>query len=238
MIWSRLPRYAGATFIARLSEVPMSSSTTGDSTMGNSTTGNSTTGNSTTSNSTMMQLSRRHLLAGASASVALSAMAVPAYAKAPLQNTPAPGFYRFKIGAFEATVVSDGPLDLGEPKDGVFQGLSKDDMVRGLADNFLPVDNVRMEQNALLINTGDRLALLDTGCGASRMFGQNSGRLLANLKAAGIDPKDIDAIVLTHAHPDHCWGLTASDGVPHFINAQIYMAQSDLEFWTDESKAT
>jgi glyoxylase-like metal-dependent hydrolase (beta-lactamase superfamily II) len=184
----------------------------------------------------MQTLSRRRLLAGASAAAALAALGSPALAKAPQQNTPAPGFYRFKIGAFEATVVSDGPLDMGEPKDGVFVGLSKDEMVRGLTDNFLPIDNVRMEQNALVINTGDRLALLDTGCGSSRMFGSNSGRLLANLKAAGIDPKDIDAVILTHAHPDHCWGLAANDGVPHFINAQIYMAQADLEFWTDEGK--
>ena len=181
-------------------------------------------------------LSRRQVLAGASASAALSMLSVPARAKAPLQGTPAPGFYRFRIGAFEATVVSDGPLDMGEPKDGVFHGLSKDQMIRGLTDNFLPVDNVRMEQNALVINTGDRLVLLDTGCGSSRMFGQSAGRLLGNLKAAGIDPKDIDAVVLTHAHPDHCWGLAADDGVPHFINAQIYVAQADLEFWTDESK--
>src|ERR1700754_27084 len=98
-------------------------------------------------------LSRRHLLAGASATAALGALGdvFAAHATAPMQNTPPPGFYRFKIGAFEATVVSDGPLDLGEPKDGVFQGLSKDEMTRALVDNFLPVDNVRMEQNALVI---------------------------------------------------------------------------------------
>jgi glyoxylase-like metal-dependent hydrolase (beta-lactamase superfamily II) len=182
-------------------------------------------------------LSRRHLLAGASAATASALFAGPAPAKAPLQGTPAPGFYRFKVGAFEATVVSDGPLDLGEPKDGVFMGLSTQDMTRALTDNFLPLDNVRLEQNTLVINTGDRLALLDTGCGSSRMFGQHAGRFLGNLKAAGIDPKDVDAVLLTHAHPDHCWGVLTDAGAPHFPNAQIYMAQADLEFWTDESKA-
>ena len=94
-----------------------------------------------------------------------------------------------------------------------------------------------MEQNTLVVNTGDRLVLFDTGDGGSKMFGPKSGRLLANLKAAGIDPKDIDVVALTHAHPDHCWGLMAADGTPNFPNAQIAISQADFDFWTDEGKA-
>ena len=58
-----------------------------------------------------------------------------------------------------------------------------------------------------MLNTGDKLVLIDTGTGSQKLMGPNTGKLLANLKAAGIDPKDIDAVALTHAHPDHCWGL-------------------------------
>ena len=181
---------------------------------------------------------RRVLLGGLSAVAAMSGMAAfPAAAKAPMQNMPAPGFYRFKLGAFEATVISDGPLGLGAPQDGVFTGVSKADFTRVLTDNFLPADNVELEQNTLIINTGDRLVLFDTGDGGSKMFGPKSGRQLANLKAAGIDPKDIDAVALTHAHPDHCWGLMSADGVRNFPNAQIYLSQADFDFWTDEAKA-
>jgi glyoxylase-like metal-dependent hydrolase (beta-lactamase superfamily II) len=78
--------------------------------------------------------------------------------------------------------------------------------------------------------------LFDTGMGTDKMLGPNTGRLVANLKAAGIDGKDVDAVVLTHAHPDHCFGLTTDGGAPTFPNAQIYMTQSDFEFWTDEAK--
>ncbi len=184
-------------------------------------------------------LTRRRLLTGATA-LGVTGLAVPlagdALAKAPMSGTQAPSFYRFKVGAFEATVVSDGPLALGPPKEGVFTGLSKEDMTRALADNFLPTDNVALEQNALVVNTGDRLVLFDTGVGASKLLGPTAGRLLASLKAAGIEPKDVDAIVLTHAHPDHCFGLMGEDGARNFSNAQIYMAQADLEFWTDEGK--
>jgi glyoxylase-like metal-dependent hydrolase (beta-lactamase superfamily II) len=188
---------------------------------------------------TQFTFNRRQYLAGLSAvAVAGAWPAGRAFAKAPMQNVQAPAFYRFKLGAFEATVISDGPLGLGAPSDGVFSGVSKADMTKVLTDNFLPADNVEMDQNTLLINTGNQLVLFDTGDGGSKMFGPKSGRQLANLKAAGIDPKDIDAVVLTHAHGDHCWGIMAAGGTPNFPNAQIYMAQADYDFWTDEAKAT
>ena len=178
--------------------------------------------------------SRRELLAGAAA----GALAMPrlAGAKAPMLNTQAPAYYRFRLGAFELTVVSDGPLGIGPPAPEMFAGMTKDDIGRTLTDNFMPTDNVVLEQNALIVNTGDKLVLIDTGMGASKMFGDTPGKLLANLRAAGIDPKDIDAVALTHAHPDHCWGLVNAAGERSFPNAQIYMTQSDLEFWTDEGK--
>ena len=182
--------------------------------------------------------SRRRLLAGASAAAAATVVggASAALAKAPLQNAQVPAYYRFKIGAIEATAVSDGPLPLGEPKPDVFVGLSKEEFGRTLAENFLPTDNVVLQQNALVINTGDFVALFDTGMGTDKMLGPDTGRLPANLRAAGIDPKDVDAVVLTHAHPDHCFGLMAEDGARTFPNAQIYMTQADFDFWTDEAK--
>ncbi len=185
-----------------------------------------------------VSLSRRRLLAGVSVAAAAGFVggASSVMAKAPMQNTQAPAFYRFKVGAIEATVVSDGPLPLGEPKPDIFIGLSKEQLGQALTDNFLPTDNVVLQQNALVINTGDRVALFDTGMGASKMLGPDTGRLIANLKAAGIEPKDVDAVVLTHAHPDHCFGLMADDGARNFPNAQIYMAQADFDFWTDEGK--
>ena len=180
-------------------------------------------------------VSRRSLLAGASAA-ALSA--VPVLAKAPLKNTQAPAFHRFKIGEFEATVVSDGPLTLGPPSGDVFTGVSKAEMVAILESRFLPTDSVEVDQNTLVVNTGRHLVLFDTGTGPTlKAFGPNSGKLLGNLEAAGIDPQQIDAIALTHAHPDHCFALMSATGARVFPNAQIYMTQADFDFFTDESKA-
>src|SRR3954454_8922637 len=150
-------------------------------------------------------LSRRDLLAGISATGASAAVVAPARAKAPMLNVPAPAYYRFKHGAMEATVVTDGPLALGEPKPEMFGGLTKEGIDRALTENFIRTDNVMLEQNALVLNTGDKLVLFDTGTGASAMFGDKSGRLVANLRAAGFDPGDFDTVVITHVHPDHCW---------------------------------
>jgi glyoxylase-like metal-dependent hydrolase (beta-lactamase superfamily II) len=185
---------------------------------------------------TLHELSRRDVMAGLAAA-GIAAVSTPAFAKAPLLNTQAPNFYRFKIGSIEATVVSDGPLDLGAPQPDIFKGVTKEEFGKILAENFLPIDNVKLEQNALVLNTGDKLVLIDTGTGFQKLMGKDSGRLLPNLKAAGIDPKDIDAVAITHAHPDHCWGLIGEDGAKIFPNAQIYMSQEDFDFWTDVSKA-
>lgn len=181
-------------------------------------------------------LSRRGLLAGSAAVAAYGLLGGPVHAKAPMQGVQAPSVYRFKLGAFEGTVISDGPIPIGDAKPEMFKGMSKEDIDRELAANFLSPSNVTLEQNALVINTGDKLVLFDTGVGVFKAFGDKTGRLLSNLKAAGIDPKDVDAVVVTHAHPDHCWGLTDTDHALNFPNAQIYMTEADLKFWTDEGK--
>jgi glyoxylase-like metal-dependent hydrolase (beta-lactamase superfamily II) len=184
-------------------------------------------------------MSRRQALLGtatAAGAVALGGLpSVPALAKAPFATTQAPYYYRFAHGKMQATVVSDGILPLGDPS-GSFLGTSKEEIGKMLTDHFLSTTNVILEQNILVLNTGDRLVLFDTGMGTSPMFGPTTGKMLASLKAAGIDPKDIDAVVATHAHCDHVWGIQGDDGKPNFPNAQIYISQADFDFWTDEAK--
>jgi glyoxylase-like metal-dependent hydrolase (beta-lactamase superfamily II) len=188
---------------------------------------------------TAFSISRRQALLGTAAvagAATLPELAIsPALAKAAMSKEQAPYFYRFNHGKMQATVVSDGILPLGEPS-GSFLGTSKAEVGKLLTDNFLATDNVILEQNILVLNTGDKLVLFDTGMGASPMFGPTTGKMLNNLKVAGIEPKDIDAVVATHAHCDHVWGIMADDGKPNFPNAQIYISQADFDFWTDEAK--
>jgi glyoxylase-like metal-dependent hydrolase (beta-lactamase superfamily II) len=179
------------------------------------------------------------MLVGASAAGALGALGAgrwqPALARAPMLGTQAPYFYRFKLGSAEATIVSDGPLPLGDPHAN-FLGLTPEEMDQQLRDNFLPNDNAVLEQNALVLNTGDKLILFDTGLGTLDLFGPTTGKLMNSLKSAGINPADIDAVVMSHAHIDHCGGCMADDGSRHFPNAEYYITEADYKFWTDETK--
>src|SRR5215470_15298265 len=123
-------------------------------------------------------VSRRQLLAGASAAAAAGAFGVAseAVAKAPLLNTPAPAFYRFKLGSIEATVVSDGPLAIGDPKN-TFRGPTPEELGKMMSDQFLPTDNVVLDQNVLVINTGDKLALFETSMSSVKR-NEDMGRLV------------------------------------------------------------
>ena len=182
-----------------------------------------------------LDVSRRSLLTLGAGLGATAMLGGNALAKAPKLGTQSPYFYRFALGNAEVSVVSDGPLPLGPPK-GTFIGVPDEEVRKMLSDNFLSPDNVVLEQNSPIVNFGDKLVLFDTGMGTSKAFGPTTGRLQKSIAEAGIKPGDIDAIVCSHAHIDHIGGIVGEDDKPLFPNAQVYIAQSDFDFWTDEGK--
>src|SRR5215813_2897088 len=181
-------------------------------------------------------LSRRYLLALGAGLGASTMLGGTALAKAPKVGTEPGYFYRFGLGDAEVTVVSDGPLPLGPPK-GTFIGVPDDEVKKMLTDNFLSAENVVLEQNSPIVNMGDKLILFDTGMGTAKNFGPTTGRQQKSMMEAGIKPEDIDAVVFSHAHIDHIGGVVDASGKVLFPNAQFYIAQSDLDFWTDEGNA-
>jgi len=120
------------------------------------------------------------------------------------------GWTRFRHGDFQCTVVTDGPLKMGPPAN-AFPKADPKEITELLTGAFLPADTMTLNQNLLIVNTGEGLVLFDTGCGVNQSFGKSSfgpdiGRAIWNMRAAGINPEDIDLVAITHAHPDHCWG--------------------------------
>jgi glyoxylase-like metal-dependent hydrolase (beta-lactamase superfamily II) len=144
----------------------------------------------------------------------------------PLAGTQAPGFYRHKVGSYEVTVVSDGTLTLDAT---IFTG-DEAGAEKLLRDAHLPKMGFTTPLNTWLINTGQKLILVDAGGGTH--FAPSVGRLPQNLAAAGVSPSAIDAVVITHPHPDHIPGVISSDHKMLFPNATLYVNENDHAFWT------
>lgn len=180
-------------------------------------------------------LSRRSVLKG-TATAALAAGTVTmfarlSFAKAPFQPFQSPGFYRLKLGEIEITALSDGTVPL--PLDTLYTNTTEEHARQALAAAFRPTPT-QTSINAYLVNTGERLVLIDAGTGT--YLGPSLGKLVTNLEASGYRVEDIDDILLTHIHTDHSGGLSA-DGKRVFPNATVRVNKRDLDFWTDSAAA-
>jgi glyoxylase-like metal-dependent hydrolase (beta-lactamase superfamily II) len=152
----------------------------------------------------------------------------PVSAAAPMVKTQAPGFYRIMLGDFEITALSDGTVDL--PVDKLLsEPAAQTDAI--LKKSYLS-SPLEVSDNAFLINTGSRLVLVDTGAGT--LFGPTLGNLLANLRAAGYRPEQVDDILLTHMHPDHVGGLFAN-GRRVFPNAIVHADKHEADYWLNKA---
>lgn len=152
-----------------------------------------------------------------------------AHAAAPMAKFQAPGFYRMMLGAFEITALSDGTVGLHV--DELLTDTTPKRVTTALSRSFLSIP-VETSVNAYLINTGEKLVLVDAGAGS--LFGPTLGKLPASIKAAGYSPEQVDEIYLTHMHPDHVGGLMAGDKLA-FPNAIVRADQREADYWLSEA---
>lgn len=155
-----------------------------------------------------------------------------AIAEAPQQKTQVPGYYRLMLGQFEVTALYDGAIDLDEK---LLKNIDKRDIQRLLAREFLKGPKVQTAVNAYLVNTGNKLVLIDAG--AAKLFGPGLGNIVDNLRAAGYTPEQVDTVLVTHLHGDHINGLVTPDGQRVFTNAEVWSAKADNDFWLSEAIA-
>ncbi|MFZ6778803.1 MBL fold metallo-hydrolase [Undibacterium sp. Ji83W] len=153
----------------------------------------------------------------------------------PMAKFQAPGFYRMMLGSFEVTVLSDGTATRH-----VDEIMSKPEEVRAAYAHQHEELPAELSINTYLINTGSKLLLVDTGAG--ELFGAasdgsgSSNRLIRNLRAAGYQPEQVDAVLLTHIHGDHSGGLSAG-GKRLFPNADVYVDKNDANYWLSTAQA-
>lgn len=179
----------------------------------------------------MPTLSRRSLLIRSVLAGAAAALPLPAGGAAPLAAAQGPGVYRYKLGDYQLTAVYDGvwrvPID-----DTFIRNASAADVDKALADAFLPPRVLPISFTALVVNTGAKLVLIDTG--TAGQLADTAGTMLDNLKVAGVAPADIDTILISHFHPDHIDGIKTKDGANVFANAEILVPEPEWTFWMDD----
>lgn len=180
---------------------------------------------------------RRRLIAGVAAGASLTILPVTlpaAFGKAPMAGSQAISVHRMKLGNFEITSMLDGFIDIPPAVLQADQELVKTLLTAG----GWPAAPMRLPVNTFLVNTGEKLVLLDAG--GAKMLGPTAGRLPQCLAAAGIEPGQIDEVYITHMHGDHLHGTVTPEGGRMFHNAILRIAKADMDYWTNpeiEAKA-
>jgi glyoxylase-like metal-dependent hydrolase (beta-lactamase superfamily II) len=185
----------------------------------------------------MAQLTRRHVLSGAVAATAVSALPPTADAAAPPVGTQAPGWYRYKLGDNEITVVTDGRNTFKLPDTFVLNA-QKDQVNQALLAAHMEKDMMTIPYTPIVINTGSKLVVMDTGMGEANFERSKgvSGQFHRNLKTSGIDRNAVDLVVISHFHPDHIGGLVTADDKPSFPNAEILVPATEWKYFMDDGE--
>lgn len=150
----------------------------------------------------------------------------------------------FRFGELELLVVNDGVI---RQDAGATFGLIPRIMWERFAPDLDEQNRISVGNNSLLIRSGGKTVLLDTGVGTKptrapgAMVIEDTGRLLANLSRAGIRTEDVDIVVNTHLHFDHCGGNTVIDDgrlVPAFPRARYFIHEGEWEAATHPNERT
>jgi glyoxylase-like metal-dependent hydrolase (beta-lactamase superfamily II) len=181
-----------------------------------------------------MTLNRRTALAAGAlgAAAGMVAGARPASAQAPAGSNNV-SFYRFRVGDAVVTAINDGVFS--RPLDGFIRDVAIEDIRAAQAEAFQSTERVTISISTLVVQTGGKLVLLDTGLGDSAP--PTAGQWMANFRAAGFDPAQVDVAVISHFHGDHIGGLRNKAGEAVFPRAEVKVPAPEWDFWMDDAKA-
>jgi glyoxylase-like metal-dependent hydrolase (beta-lactamase superfamily II) len=179
-----------------------------------------------------MTMDRRSLLA-AGAGLAL-APALPTGAAA---QPAGPAFHRVQVGALEAFVVTDGIAVRPDATQGFITNATPAQVAAAMQAAGMPGTALNNPFNVTVVRTPRGLVMLDVGRGAP---GAQGSQMLANMRAAGLDPAQVVLIAHTHFHGDHIGGLTDANGQALFPNVPVVVPEREWSYWNDageESRA-
>jgi glyoxylase-like metal-dependent hydrolase (beta-lactamase superfamily II) len=180
-----------------------------------------------------MSITRRTALAAAAAVAASPVIPAAAQTAVPKAGRQAPGFYRFNVGDFEITTLNDGQGSF-EVNAGRFPNANPDDVLKLMDSQFIPARPGVSPFNIVVVNTGSRLVLIDSG------FANNgaptTGRMAENMAAAGINPAQISTVLVSHFHPDHINGIRNREGALVYPNAEIICHGREISHYMDDAR--
>lgn len=183
-------------------------------------------------NTTRRELLGSAVVAGAAMATLPASAQTPSAASAPAKQ--APGFYRFKVGDAEVTVLHDGYV--ARKSEGMAKNVPQADIDAALRSAFIDPNNIENVYNVTHVKIGSRSILIDGG------FADNgaptTGQIAANMAAAGIDAASIDTILVTHFHPDHINGIRKKAGTVTYPKAQILVPAAEWNHWMDDGRMT
>jgi glyoxylase-like metal-dependent hydrolase (beta-lactamase superfamily II) len=183
----------------------------------------------------MFHASRRDLVIGAAGAFAAFGLDRPLafIGAAQAQILPAgPRFKKYQVGDIEVISLYDGVWEKAHDENFI-KGVSIDDTKSGLRAGGLTDQFVPIPFTVLAVKTAGRLVLIDAGTGGGQAGGAKAGLLAQSMAAAGLDPKDVKTIVMSHFHGDHVFGLMAKDtNAQIFPEAEIIVPAAELKWWT------
>jgi hypothetical protein len=142
-----------------------------------------------------------------------------------LEKTMSINFYRFMLGAYECVSLCDGSMDY--QLEDMVTNATRSDVVRALKAHGLPTESITTPYAELYVEAGKHKILVDLG--ADNLV-PTTGRMMESMQDAGLAPAGIDAVFITHAHPDHVGGALNKMGEPIFINANYFISKVEWEF--------
>jgi glyoxylase-like metal-dependent hydrolase (beta-lactamase superfamily II) len=189
----------------------------------------------------MPSFTRRKLFATVAAATATTAFSPLLGQIARAATTPGKGtgVYRYKLGDIEVIQLMDGARTF-PIADNFIVNASKDEAIKAAAAAYMPEGKLTIPFSPMLLNTGGKLIAIDTGngLGANAASKGAVGQARINMEAAGIDPKQVDIVVISHFHGDHIGGLKNADGSLAYPNAEIKVPTTEHAFWSDEANAS
>ena len=170
----------------------------------------------------------RRLLFSVMAALAFCASANGAQ---PVADTAVAQTSHQQLGKLSLTAIEDGTVKLDLA---LFKGINSEEM-KTLQPDIKQLDGTTfpVSVNAFLVETAGKRILVDTGNGHCK--GADIGRLIDGLAAIGQTPDRIDAVLITHLHPDHICGLLDQNGQVAFTKATLWVATEDTDFWLSEA---